>query len=510
MSRYYLAETNLSNIADDKSKNYRGLNVFTLSELKSMTGTNKRGEMVTGEIQYPFFSLLPEERMNLMQSSSYVQAVVGSRMNRIASLDWSIVHKKETEEQTNYEAKELKQLYDEFDDPTDLKHLMVRYRIKKVLKKEFPDLRDDLNNFEASLFRYKKRVERSLNNKKEEITLWLEKPNLEDYFDDWIKKFVESLMVHGATCLFKDFLGENNQRLDNFYILPGGTVYPMRSVHVGSYVGYMQLIGNFMPKIYFQDEVEFTNYLPSAARSHGYVPLDALINKIAEQLMFDQYSAERADGTKEPEKLIVFGENRTMLGDLTGDINLPMNKAEQKRIEEKVNTIRKGAVATVSGVGTPVVEDISKADTFAAQSERQDKLLRDIALVFNMTNMEINLAGGEFTSGKETSETQQEIEEGKGTRPIVQKIETILNKAIIPFRYSPDYLFQYKKGLTEFEQVKLDTMKFGSGTYTKNEIRSQRGDDPKMEPGNDTLNQPQGQADGSPFAPFNMRSVENA
>ena len=316
-------------------------------------------------------------------------------------------------------------------------------------------------------------------------------------------------MIHGASSIYKEYMNVNT--LENFYVLPGGTVYPLRGIHVGSFVGYAQVVVGYMPKIYFQDEMTFTNYLPSAARSYGYVPLDALINKISEQILFDQFAAERADGTKEPEKLIVFGDNRSLYGDLTGDISLPMNPDEQKRIEEKINTIRKGAIATLSGVGTPVVEDISKADTFQQQSDRQDKLLRDIALVFNMTNMEINLAGGEFTSGKETSETQAEIEEGKGTQPIIQKIQSILNKRILPFRFGTDYIFQYKKGLSDFEQVKLDTMKQQSGTYTRNEIRIDRGDEPILEEGNDSLNQQQqqgGQPGESPFNPLNTRSVE--
>lgn len=506
MARYVIADSHTFNLPDDRNKNYRGLNVFTLSELRGLTGMTKRGEFVTGQIQQPLFTLSPEERAGIMQASSYVQAVVSSRMNRISSLEWDIVHKKDLEDQVYYQFKDLKQIYDEFGDENNLKHLLLRYRIRVVLQREFPDLKDDLSNFRTVMLRYRKRFDRKTGDRKHEIKDWLEEPNQEDDFSDWVKKWVEALMIHGASSIYKDYM--NERTLENFYVLPGGTVYPLRGVHVGSFVGYAQVVVGYMPKIYFQDEMTFTNYLPSAARSYGYVPLDALINKISEQILFDQFAAERADGTKEPEKLIVFGDNRSLYGDLTGDISLPMNPDEQKRIEEKINTIRKGAIATLSGVGHPVVEDISKADTFQQQSERQDKLLRDIALVFNMTNMEINLAGGEFTSGKETSETQAEIEEGKGTQPIIQKIQSILNKRILPFRFGTDYIFQYKKGLSDFEQVKLDTMKQQSGTYTRNEIRIDRGDEPILEEGNDSLQDPVSEAAGnSPFNPINMRNV---
>lgn len=504
--RYVLADSNL-NIGNqtDPRKNLRGLNVWTLTELRGITGQTKRGEFINAKMQYPLFSLSPEERVGIMQACSYVQAVVGSRMNRISSLEWSIVPKKAIEDRLYEEIKEMYELYNEYNDPNDLNHLMLRFRLRQKLRGEYlHDLKDDMSNYQTALMRFKRRIGRASYDKTQEITDWISEPNMEDEFDDFIKKYVESFMIHGATGIYKEWLSD---KLDNFYILPGGTVYPLRSETVGEYVAYAQIIIQHIPKIYFQDEVCFTQYLPSAARSYGYVPLDSLINKTAESMLFDQFAAERADGTKEPEKLIIFGDTRNPYGDLTGEINLPMNMDEQKRIEEKLNTIRQGAIATLSGVGTPVVSDISKADTFQAQSQRQDKLLRDIALVFNMTNMEINLAGGEFTSGKETSESQSDIEEGKGTKPIIQKIQTIMNKHILPFRFGSNFLFEYKKGLSEAEQIDLDTRKWNSQTYTKNEIRTARGDDPIIEDGNDTLNQQSAAPAGTEINPLHMKSL---
>ncbi len=505
MYRYTIADSTLFNLPADQYKNARGLNVWTLTELRNITGQTKSGETITGTIQYPIFCLRPWERIGIMQSATFVQAVVTSRMNRISSLDWTVTTEKKEQDRIYYDIKHLKQLYDEYDDPADMNHLVLRYRIYTKLKQYLFDLKKDLSNYEMALRRFKKRIDMQNSKETQEVIDWLSEPNQEDDFDDLIKKYIESLMVHGAIALYKEY--ENN-KLENFYVLPGGSVYPLRGVVVGSYVAYTQIMESHFPKIYFQNEISFVNYVPSADRSYGYVPLDALINKVAEQLLFDQFAAVRADGTKEPEKLIVFGDNKSLFGDLTGEVNFPMDKNEQKRIEEKLNIIRKGAIASLSGVGTPLVLDISKADTFSAQSDRQDKLLRDIALLFNMTNMEVNLAGGQFTSGKETSETQQEIEEGKGTRPIIKKIETVLTKQIIPFKFGPGYLFQYQKGRSEDEQVELDTKRKQSGTWTPNEIRIDRGDDPLPGPENDKLPESQDtQPDGSQAAPFNMRGI---
>ncbi len=492
MPKYYLADTTLPDNLNRNLRNARGINVFTTSELRGITGRTKSNELIRGEMQYYLFGLSPIERINIMQSSAYIQAIISSRMNRISSLEWDMVPKHEMEDKNVENLKNIKQIFSEMDNPGDLKHLMTRLKIYNILQKEMPELKQDLSNFDTSLIRYKKRIDQIESRSKQEIV-------------DWIKKFVGSFLLHGAAAVYKDYI---NNKLDNFYVLPGGTVYPLRGVAVGAPVSYVQIIHEDFPKMYFKDEITFANYIPSSERSHGYVPLDSLVFKVSEQLLFDQFAAERADGTKEPEKLIVFGDNKSLFNaDLTGEVSLPMDKEEQRRIEEKLNTIRKGAIATISGIGTPVVTDISKADTFAAQSDRQDKLLRDSALVFNMTNMEVNLAGGQFTSGKETSETQGEIEEGKGTRPIIQKIQTIINKDILMYRFGSYFEFQYKKGMTELEQVELDSRKMQSGSYTPNEVRLQRGADPIISEGNDQLPQTQQQPDGSQSNPLNMRAM---
>ena len=64
--RYTIADSSLFNIPDDIKKNYRGLNVFTLSELRVITGVTKQGRLMTSSIQTPIFTLSPEERAGIM------------------------------------------------------------------------------------------------------------------------------------------------------------------------------------------------------------------------------------------------------------------------------------------------------------------------------------------------------------------------------------------------------------------------------------------------------------
>lgn len=473
----YLASTletglNLTGYTDKKR---RGLNVYTMSEIVSVTGTNQQGKLITAETQIPIFILTPMEREYLSRLNSYILGVCLARMNRISSLEWTVMRKQKEEDLIAEKLKAFRQLYNEYGDTSNIKDLMVRRRALIQIKSELLDIKDDLSNFDNALRRWKRKTRENNLYSANEIIDWVNTINNEDDFEEYKKKWVFDLMIHGASAQYKQTI---NNRLENMYMLPGGSVYPLRSRFVGSATGYIQMLPGYEPKIYFQNEMLFDSYIPISARSYGLIPLEALINKIAESLLFDKLAAERADGTKPPEKLIVLGEQSKMLGDLNSvGFNVPVNDAEQKRIETIVNEERKNAIRVISGTGTPVVADISKADTFQQQSDRQDKLLKDIALVFSMSPLEISQTGSGDLSGRSTAESQERQERERGIFPIVRIIDKTLTSKIIPYRFGSGWLFEHKTGLTDEEQIKIETMKIQSGTYDINQIREERGDD---------------------------------
>lgn len=221
--------------------------------------------------------------------------------------------------------------------------------------------------------------------------------------------------------------------------------------------------------------------------SYGTIPLEALVNKMAESLLFDEFAANQADGTKPPEKIVVFGENAPF-GDLDTELEVPVDETEQKKIETVINEARKFAVRTITGVGTPTVLDISKSDTFGQQSTRQQQIRESVALVFNVSNMEVNLTGGEGTSGRSTSESQERQDQKRGIEPILGILEDKWNREIIPMRFGPGFEFSFGSGLSEVETIELDTKKAASGVYSVNEVREDRGVDPFPE---DEFDRPQ-------------------
>ena len=480
----------------------RGLNVYNISELFGVSGRAQDGNILRGTIQRPLFSLSIQDRIEMFKRSTMLQGVVTSRAKRISALNWKITKKTKDDKRFIAEINEYKELYNEFDG-IDLKSVTIRFQMKNKIQSMLPEVKGDLSNFDSALRRYKKRTDRTNEDNSTEIEEWIKTPSLGITISEFIHKMVIDLMVHGSNGIYKEY---NDNKLDNFYMLPGGTIFPYRQIHVGGPEIYFQMIPSLEVKAYFSNEISYIRYIPVSWQTMGEVPLEALINKIAESILFDKRAADQADGTRPPEKAIAFGKNPAPMGGLTDNMfEMPMDKGEQKRIETKLNEARKEAIITLSGVGHPVVVDLSKSDTFAAQQARQDKLLRDVALIYNMTNMEINLAGGEFTSGKETSDVQKEIEQEKGIGPIIKMIEHFINRDILSVRYGYDYEFNFDVGLSDQEQTDLEQKKINTGTYAVNEIREKRGDDVYSE---DEYNRPPlgiaAVPDGSAVSPLHM------
>jgi len=247
------------------------------------------------------------------------------------------------------------------------------------------------------------------------------------------------------------------------------------------------------------------DYLPVSSRNYGMIPLEALIKKVTESLLFDNMMANQADGTKPPEKMVIVTEQNPF-GSLDGDDakDIPLDVDEQKRIEQKLSQPIKNGVMTFSGNHVEVV-DLTRSDSMGNQMQRQKDIREEVALVFNATNMEVNLSGSDNTSGRSTSQAQMEIEQGKGIAPIAKSFMTMLNNTILPLRYGSGLLFEFELGKNETEEKTLDKLALETGEYTKNEIR-EKYNKPTFGPEYD---KPEGASapDGSQNNPFHMNGM---
>lgn len=455
--------------------NQRGYNVYHMNEPISVSAIDRWGARHSVAYQRPIFSLTIQERIDMARYSSMVYGIIASRMNRIGSMDWSVERVIDKIEEREGRLRDLYSIYTEWLEYSDVRAIIIRNRIAQELKQELPDLTPDMSNFKTALARYKRRIQLKDRDIADEAQNWLIEPNPDYSFEEFLKIWVWDLHVHGAFSMYKDI---QDGRVENLYSLPGGTVLPVQNRYVGGTTAYVQLIPyEANPLLMFNDELCFSRWLPSTASPYGLIPLESLVNKVAEQLLFDEQAANQADGTKPPEKVVVFGDIAPF-GDLDQDLQVPMEKEEQKKIELALNERRQYAIRTLSGVGQPQILDLSKADLFANQSERQRQLKEDVGLVFNASNVEMNMTGSGETSGRATSESEERVELRRGIYPILKIIEEKLNRDVLPYRFGPGLEFHFSSGLSDFEQTDLMAKMLSSGAFSVNEVRVMNGYDP--------------------------------
>lgn len=486
----------------------RGVQVYTTSQLRGITGLDKQGGTVHGYYDQSLFFLTLEERIMIFRLCVPVQAVVASRMHTIANMEFDITNDKKDEDRIGQRLKNFKGLYKEYSKSTEPKYLVAKAYLAKEITEVLPDVMPDLSNFDASLIRWKKRNQDIETDKSDVIKEWLSEPNINDRFEEFIKKIVFDLMIHGSVSIYKKI--EDN-RLENIHLLPGGTILPLKSKYVGGVNAFVQVIHGYdQPQIYFGDEIAYANYIPSTARAYGLVPLEALINMIIETLFFGRLMADQSDGTRPPEKLVIITE-QSPFGDLGKEFTVPLEVTEQARIEEKINTPKYGAVMTFSGSGVQVV-DLSRGDTISYQMQRQKDIREEVGLIFQATPMEMNLAGGDNTSGRSTSEIQSEMYHSRAVLPIIKIIEGIFNKDILPYRFGSGWKLNYKSGKSDMEDLEILQRKVQTGLFSVNELRGSMNEDPIAGEQNDApmgaSGQQQGQPDGSQINPFNMKQME--
>ena len=471
----YSNEPNRSPLDGNRKERQRGLQVYSMAQIMGATGRGEHGELLTWGLEQPYFFLTAMQRNEIFKLSSPVFGVVTSRMNRIAGLDFEVVPVKKQEDRMVDHLKNLRMIYQEYGDMMNVQHILVRARCAGLIKNEIADVLPDLSNFDRALLRWKKNIQNVQNGQGEEIKEWLMEPNNGMKWNSYIKKVVYNLMIHGCDGTYKQYSGD---RLENFDSLPGGTVYRFKAPYFSGTDGYIQYVPGYEPQMFFAKELAYSEYLPTSCQNYSMVPLEALINKIAEGLLFDRLMAEQADGTTPPQKLVIVtsGGQQNPFGDFDNpDDQLPVEPAEQKRIQTSLNEPVKYGLKVMSGNKAELI-DLTRENTMETQRLRQKDIREDVALVFNATNMEVNLSGSENTSGRETSESQSDIEMQKGIGPVIRIIEEMVGKDILPFRFGYGWKIKYGTEKNLREEADLNSVRLRNGEVTVNDLREKAGE----------------------------------
>jgi len=454
----------------------RGLNVYNYHSLIGQVARDVSGNIISTEYQLPYFSLTVSERIDIARCCAPVFAVITGRMNIISGLTWRVTHKNKREDEIAIKLRIAKQVMEErisVGQPKDLneyrlfqENRVIVNRCAQFIKSHLVDILPDMSNFDRSLLRWSASIKASHEDVATSIEDWLSIPNDKDNFSNFIKKIVFDTHVHGNAVIYKQ---RRDGVVGQLFTLAGGSCYPIQDRTVGGANGIVQIIDGAEAQVYFKDEANIIHYTPYSGDPYGLVPLECLTNKVAEILMFDHRAAMMADGTKPADVLLAFGD-KTPWGGLQGEFDIPLPKDEQKRLETVVNEHRKEAVRIISGHGTPIAVDINRSDIFQYQSERQRMVREEVGLVFGASNAEMNLTGSESTSGRNSSEQQENKDVYKGIAPHTKGIEDYFNQQILDFR-NPGYCFQFDQKMSESDQLKYWTDMLNSGLYSVNEIR---------------------------------------
>ena len=489
--------------------NGRGLMVYSMSQLMAITGRAQDGRHLTMNFDQSIFYLNFDERVSIYRLCAPVNSVVTSRMNLISSIEFDVVSDKKDEERIAHRLKLINGIREDYAQSSDLPSTVAAKLFEKEIKDQLTPygLLPDLSNFDKAMLRWHRAIQQQNVQEGHKIKEWLMEPNMSDRWGEHVKKIVFDLMIHGATAIYKEV---KDGRLENFYTLPGGTVIPLKNKYAGGLQAYFQQTNNVdEPLIYFDNELAYANYLPNTSRAYSFVPLEALINMVAESMLFDRLMGDQADGTKPPEKMVVIANN-SPFGEFNKETDnlIPIDQAEQKRIEQKLSSPRKNAIMTFTG-NTVQVVDLSRENTMEFQHQRQKDITNYVGMVFQASPMEMNLSGGENTSGRSTADAQQDIYRSKGVLPILQIIESLHNRNIIPFRYGPGWKIDYKTMKNDAEEMELLQKKMATNLFSVNEVRK---NDLNIEPFPDKqYDVPPGAGsqtpDGSAASPINFKGV---
>ena len=431
-------------------KQNRGLNIITSSEVMSYAVKDKFGKTHNVPIEQRYTTLSLYQRFLMFQKCAPVFSVIAGRALRISTLDYTVTPIRLVEDEIAAQLKMEREIYFENKGQSGLRHIGRMMKSLQVIKRHLPDVFKDLSNFDASLVRWKKRIKITNRASAGQIEDFFSNPSPGVLWSDFSKMLTLDLLIHGAYSLYN--------RNNNYFLLPGGTVYPIKPKYVGGIAGYVQIpIGVEQPQLFMRDEVVYRQYLPSSNLANGIKPLEALIDLVTENLLFSDMMVDKADGNEPPQKVVIFAEPEQLEGqEPSVDVRSePLNKPEQIRAEKQLNEKRKeAAIKVLSGYGrSATVLDLSKAETLATQLARQDKIDKYVAMVYNASNQEINQTGSDGTSGRSVSETQERSDNAKGIRPFVTLMEESFGADLIPPMFGYGWQWKFSSPVSESERI---------------------------------------------------------
>jgi hypothetical protein len=464
-------------------RNARGVTVTDLANLFRVRGRTKAGRQAYATVDMGFWRnrLNPLQREEIYEKSDIAHGLIGGRALEMSALPVSIVNEAQVEDEIEAKLRSWKRIH-EWQEPT-ARGAGVRITAFRMMRQHLPWLHMSLDNFESHLLDWRHKLDRRSNDKAQQILDWFMQPSPGLLWPDFISKWTHDLLTHNAAPVY--LMGPRSGPITGFQCLPAGTVLQAALPFAGLPAMYVQFpfevwMGGRVtePRIYFRDELSFSQYEPVSMFSNPSTPMDALVEYIAHQLLFAEQMASKADGSELPQKLVIAGQNvPTMPSGLPGEAQkAPVSKTEEFRLDNRLNRLTKRALQILSGnyYGNIQVVDVSKTDQLPAHIQWIRDGVRDACMaVFHATPAEVGKGGSEGISGRSTAEMQERTEKSKGLLPVVVRFVETANREILP-RYTGErgWMVRIEAPLGESAQADLALKYKQSEVVTGAEIRA--------------------------------------
>jgi hypothetical protein len=317
------------------------------------------------------------------------------------------------------------------------------------------------------------------------VTNLLKCPDGVHSFDIWIRMWLEQLLVFDAPCIYP--VRSMGDTVLSLRLVSGATITPLLDqfgfVPQPPDPAYQQIIlgiptanvaASAAEKKYTVDQLVYSPRNPRVDSRWGFSPVEQIITTLSIGANRQQFLRDYYVSGNVPEGLLPMPESWTA----------QQIKDFQKWFDAMLagNLRMKRRMIMVPDAKRPPTMTKHEALTDVTD----DYLIRVVAYAFSISPQNLIKQVNRGTA-KESSDTAQ-IE---GLEPYLKHVENVMNGQIIERQLKLDdveFAFQDEREMDPLKQAQTDQIYLTTGTYTRNEIREARGDDPRPEPAANELN----------------------
>ena len=312
------------------------------------------------------------------------------------------------------------------------------------------------------------------------VTNFLKRPDGVHTFDIWFRMWLEQLLVFDAPCFYpvKSMTGECvawrlvsgatiTPLLDQYGFIPQPPDPAYQQIILGIPTSNLAAQGAAEPKKYTVDQLIYSPRNPRVDSRWGFGPVEQVITTLQIGANFQQSTKFAYTSGNVPEGLLPMPESWTaqQIKDFQKwfDAMLAGNLAMKRRMIMVPDAKHPPQFSKESLIVNPAVYEFLVRTVCYAFSLSPQNLLRQV--------------------NRGTAKESSDIAQIEGEEPWARHAENVINGAIESTLKIEDveFAFQDEREMDPVKQAQTDQIYLTTGTYTRNEIREARGDDPRPE-----------------------------